>query len=481
MTFTKALTKETEFLHIIKTSVTDIRFWLFVFFLIRLETIDLPPLDEHAWRQCITLGVAKSYLEVDSNFLEPKTVICDSREGILAQEFPILNYIIFLLWKLFGINNWTFRIFNLSVASFGLYYFYRLVSRLFDKYVGFASTIVFGVSVAFMYARKAMPDVFAVSLCIIGIEYGYRYLERKTLKNILLFTFFLSLGLLSKMPAAVILPFGLFLFSFRKDQIRSNIVLLIGGSTALTFMILWYFVWVKWAEDAYHFPLFYPTTLKEGYAQLLAMKADFILRFYPIALTGNISFFSCILGLLAAIYIKNTKILAIFGLSILILVFFMLKTGGVFAGHTYYIIPFVPAMSLLAGYGIALLKKYQWFFYTFLLLLSTEAIVKHKSDFFIPSEDKKYLRLVEISDKCIPAKSRILVNGGNGQPRMMYFANRRGWTVDDRMKDTSWVNGESTVGLHYMIIDKSKWQDSISYKVLYDDPDYRVYKVINDE
>ncbi len=63
---------------------------------------------------------------------------------------------------------------------------------------------------------------------------------------------------------------------------------------------------------------------------------------------------------------------------------------------------------------------------------------------------------------------------------MMYLANRRGWAVDDKMKDTAWINGESTVGLHYMIIDKSKWHDTIPYKVLYDDFDFRIYKVVKD-
>jgi Dolichyl-phosphate-mannose-protein mannosyltransferase len=195
--------------------ITDIRFWLFVFFVIRLETINIPPLDEHAWRQCITLGVAKNYLEVDATFYEPKTVICDSREGILAQEFPILNYLIFILWKIFGLHNWIFRLLVLTVSTAGLFYYYHLIKRLFNHNVSQAATIVFSVSVAFMYARKAMPDVFAISLCIIAIEFGYRYLESKKIKDLLIFIVLLTLGLLSKMPAAVVIPLGLHLIQWQ--------------------------------------------------------------------------------------------------------------------------------------------------------------------------------------------------------------------------------------------------------------------------
>src|SRR6185503_6578718 len=107
----------------------------------------------------------------------PRTIICDSREGILAQEFPLYNYSIAILWKIFGQQNWCFRLFNLIIASIGLYYFSKISKRFMDDKGALFSTVIFGVSVAFMYARKAMPDVFAVSLVIIGVEFGWKYLE----------------------------------------------------------------------------------------------------------------------------------------------------------------------------------------------------------------------------------------------------------------------------------------------------------------
>ncbi|MEZ4909546.1 MAG: glycosyltransferase family 39 protein [Saprospiraceae bacterium] len=466
-----------KYINIIKSSFLDIRFWLFIFFLIRLETINLPPLDEHSWRQCITLGVAKSYLEVDPCFFEPKTVICDSRDGILAQEFPILNYIIFLLWKVFGINNWSYRILNLVVATLGVYYFYNIVKRLFDVKTALASAIVFTVSVAFMYARKAMPDVFAVSLCLIGIEYGYRYIEKGKAKDFIFFVGMLSIGLLAKMPAAMVLPFGLFLITFKKEKRNRELVILGGGIVSVLLMAAWYFIWVPWAEMTYQFRLFFPTNFHEGFTQVYQMRSDFFQRFYPIALTSRLAFFFCIVGLLWSLFKINGKMLLLFFFSLVILVFFVLKTGAVFAGHVYYIIPFVPIMSLLAGYGISLTAKLDLIYLVLLFIISIEAVVAHKPDFFIESKNKKYLRLTELADTYIPKDKRILVNGGNGQPWMMYFTGRRGWTVDDRMKDTSWVKGESTVGLRYMLIDKAKWQDSIAFPVIYDDADFRIYKV----
>ncbi|MEY3421737.1 MAG: hypothetical protein RIR48_2033 [Bacteroidota bacterium] len=459
--------------------LTDIRIWIFILFLLRLETINLPPLDEHSWRQCITLGVARNYAEVDATFWEPKTVISDSRNGILAQEFPILNYLIYILWSIFGEHNWVFRSLVLLVSSFGLYYFYLLLKRLFNHHIAFGTVIVFAVSIAFTYARKAMPDVFSVSLCIIAIEYAYRYKEQPGIRNGIIFTTLMALGLLSKMPAAMVLPFGFWLIDFSEQSKKKSINIILMGGLAVFAMALWYWVWVPWAEKAYQFRLFFPTSLAEGYKQLAENYVDLRLRFYPSALTSTISFVFCIAGLVAALIKKEKKVLLLFLSSTFILIFFMLKTGSVFSGHKYYIIPFVPMMSLLAGYGISFLSNRTYLFYGVLVIISFEAIIEHKKDFFVHADDKKYLRLESITDKHVPKSDRILVNSGEGQPWMMYMAHRRGWTVTDRMKDTAWVNGESSVGLKYILIDKGKWKDTIPYPVLYDDIDFRLYKVKN--
>ena len=458
--------------------LTDIRFWIFVLFLIRLETIDLPPLDAHSWRQCITLGVARDYHEVDATFWEPKTVICDSREGILAQEFPVLNYLIFIFWTIFGEHNWVFRLIMLITSSMGLFFFYNLIKRIFNQHIAFGAVIVFGVSVAFIYSRKAMPDVFSVSLCIIALEYAYRFKDNPSYVNGIMFTTLLTLGLLSKMPAAVLLPFGWWLLDFSKCETKKTFKIIGMGAIAIFSMYLWYWVWVPWAENTYQFRLFFPTSLSEGYDQLMSDVTDLKKRFYPIALTSKISFLFCVAGFILIFLKKEKKLLLLLLLSSVVMVFFMLKTGRVFSGHDYYIIPFVPMMSLLAGYSISYFSKWNYLFYIILVIISIEAISYHKKDFFISGENKKYLRLASITDKYVKKTDRILVNSGEGQPWMMYFAKRRGWAVTDRMKDTSWVNGESTVGLKYLLIDKQKYQDSIPYPVLYDDEDFRLYEVV---
>lgn len=454
----------------------DVRFWILVLFLVRLENINLPPLDEHAWRQTITLGVARNYLEIDPNFFHPRTVLCDSRAGILAQEFPLFNYAIAMLWKVFGTQSWVFRIFSLLVASVGLFYFSKVARRFTGEKGALYATVIFGVSVAFMYARKGMPDVFAVSLALIGVEYGWRYLEEKKSAQLGLFVFFAALGMLCKMPASCVM--GLLAAPLMTgDADRLSKSRFVGaGVLAVATMGAWYFVWVPWSEKVHQFPLFYPTSIAEGWQQLVAMKDDTIARFYPIALTSRLAFLFCLVGLVWMFWKVNKPLMWAFAGSSALLIGLMLKAGGTFSGHVYYIIPYVPTMALLAGYGLAEVIKNQWLQLALLMAIAIEAIAEHKRDFFIPWQEQKYLKLEKIVDQYVPKDDRILVNNLEGCPKMMYFAHRRGWTVTDRMKDSSWVIGEETVGMHFLVIERSRWQDTLPFPKLYEDNEFQVYK-----
>jgi len=464
----------------IKTLLFDVRLWIVVLFLIRLENIDLAALDEHSWRQTITLGVARNYMEVDANFFHPRTVICDSRGGILAQEFPLYNYLVFLLWKVFGAHNWCFRLLSLVVASVGLFAFSKIARRLTDERAALFATVMFGVSIAFTYGRKAMPDVFAVSLVLMGLDWGWRYLEEKKGWQLALFFVFSALGMLCKMPAACVMALFVWPVLNRETENGVRFKLIGAGALATAAMAAWYFIWVPWAEKTYGFPLFYPQSFAEGWKQLVDMRHDTFARFYPIALTSKIAFGFCVIGLAWAIWKKNWPILLTFGLSAAVLFFFMLKAGLTFAGHVYYIIPFVPMMALLAGYGLSQTIRSWMIQFLVITAIATEAIYHHKTDFFIPWQDQKYLKLEKITDAHVPRDSRILVNNLEGNPMMMYFAHRRGWTVTDRMKDTAWLNGEATVGLHYVIIERSRWHDSLPYPKLYEDNEFQIYKIKKD-
>ena len=84
-------------------------------------------------------------------------------------EFPFLNLLIALAIALFGPEHGYGRLIVLVVSTIGVHSFYRLVQRGMNGRVAFYASLLLSVSLWFMYSRKIMPDVFALSWGIVGL------------------------------------------------------------------------------------------------------------------------------------------------------------------------------------------------------------------------------------------------------------------------------------------------------------------------
>src|SRR6478609_1464119 len=114
------------------TMFTDVRFWIALFFVGRLYGITNPPLEAAStWRQTDALMIARNFYETDSNILYPRVDVAGTLTGIVGVEFPLYNYLIFLVSLLFGFESWYGRIINLIITSIGTYYFYKLIKNYF--------------------------------------------------------------------------------------------------------------------------------------------------------------------------------------------------------------------------------------------------------------------------------------------------------------------------------------------------------------
>ena len=125
-------------MNLIRTMLRDIRFWIVVFFILRLVGITNPPLETgHNWRQSLTCMIARNFLEIDNTILYPRIDMAGEKTGIIGSEFPFFNYLIYLISELFGYEHWYGRLINLSISSLGIWYFYRLAKEYFSREIAF--------------------------------------------------------------------------------------------------------------------------------------------------------------------------------------------------------------------------------------------------------------------------------------------------------------------------------------------------------
>jgi hypothetical protein len=122
----------------------DIRFWIVFFFLIRMYGITFPPLEVgHNWRQTDGLMIARNFYERSPNIFYPTVDVAGEKTGIVGCEFPILNYLIYLLSLIFGYQHWYGRIIVLIFSSLGILFFYKVIKKKFTESVAFNASKYF--------------------------------------------------------------------------------------------------------------------------------------------------------------------------------------------------------------------------------------------------------------------------------------------------------------------------------------------------
>lgn len=441
----------------------DIRFWLIFFFLIRLYGITNPPLDAaHNWRQTTVTMVARNYLEMDDRFLYPRIDVGGEKTGITGMEFPILNYLIFLIAKIFGYEHWYGRIINLVISTLGVWYFFKIIKTYFSQNHAFSSSVLLLGSIWFAYSRKIMPDTFAVSLVFIGIYYGLLYLTKKQ-NWVYLFVYFVftTLGILSKLPMGYLLMvFAVPLFS-KEVSLKSKTIFISVNVISITMVGWYYFIWVPFLTNFYglkHF--FMGKSMLLGALEIWENLPLVLEKYYldSIHITGFILFIG---GCVVAFKNRRKQPAILYIVLLCSSVFFllMLKSGETFAIHSYYIVPFAPVMCFVAGYAASGLKP-KWM-YVVLIVVVLENVLNWQHDLRIKSQYAKFENLEKDLDKYAKRTDLIFVNS-NEVPTLLYFAHRKGWSDrNEKIQRTEYTDSLRKLGLKFIVISKEAFGSKI--------------------
>lgn len=455
----------------------NIKFWLFLFFLIRLFHITDPPLEvSHNWRQTTVTMAARNFYESGPAVLYPRIDIAGDKTGITGMEFPILNYLIYLVSLVFGYDHWYGRLINLLVSTIGIWFFYKLIKKYFDRDTAFLSAIVLLFSIWFHFSRKIMPDTFSFSLMIASVYYGTAYFEEKRPRYLMLYGSLLLIAVLSKLPSGYALViFALFFFNPDYDR-KTKLYFFAVTLIALLPVCAWYFYWVPHLNKVFGFSHFYMgSSLQNGFIELKDHLFATCSKFFDNALK-YVGFLFFITGIFYAIKNKHTTMLYVSGITTLSFLVLMLKAGFAFHHHNYYIIPFVPVMALLCGYGLLQLKK-PGLRYLVLGIICLEGFLNNQDDFFIKPDMAQILHLEKDLDSCSSRNDLILINSGN-VPTPMYFAHRKGWvSFNDSIADKPYLDKMKKRGLKYIVILKKAFGEELKldYPYSVNNADYTIY------
>jgi hypothetical protein len=218
-------------------------------------------------------------------------------------------------------------------------------------------------------------------------------------------------------------------------------------------------------------------SMRIGAGELWLHMDQTLSKFYEVALKF-IAFAFLLFGLYKAISNKNKKIVYILSLGFLGFLPIMLKGGFTFYHHSYYIIPFVPIMALLSGYGIAEIKN-KIAVKVVLVCIGIEGTLNHIDDFVLRENYKPILSLETAMDKVSSPNELTLINSG-AYPTPLYFAHRKGWVAfNGQIQNPKYVDSLVHLGLKNIVVMKHVFGDDLllPYKEVYNDSAIRIYSL----
>ena len=455
-------------------------FWIVLFFVVRLYGITLPPLEvAHNWRQTTVTMVARNFMETDANIFYPRIDFAGDKSGITGMEFPLLNYLIYLVSLVFGYDHWYGRLINLVVSSLGTWYFYLLVKKYFHRRVAFPATLILLSSLWFAYSRKIMPDTFSISLILMGIYAGSNYLDRNASWRTLAGSFILlMLGTLSKLPSACLIGVFLPLLMSRQTELKRRIIVVVIISLAMIPSVIWYFIWVPHLVETYGFwHFFMGKSMAQGLSEIIQLWEPSLKNFYEHSLKF-IGFGVFLTGLFFAFRRKEWKIVWVFMVVFIPFLVILLKAGQTFAHHSYYMLPFVPVMALVAGYALSLIGK-QWITTLLLAGIVMEGLLNQMHDFRVKDKEMPVVALESVLDRVSMSSDLILINSGD-YPTPMYFAHRKGWiSSNEHISNEGYREELISKGLKYIVILKRTFGSDIALpeEIVFTDENYTIYRV----
>ncbi len=469
--------KDSSLMRYLRKAAGNIGFWIIIFFLIRLVGIFNPPLETvHNWRQTFTCMIARNFLESSPNILYPQVDTSGSQPGYVGSEFPIFNYIIFIISLIFGYQHWYGRLLNLIISSAGIYFFSLLTEKISDRKTALASGIILLSSIWFSFSRKIMPDTFSISLVITGLYFCYVFIKKGSKLHLWIFILFASMGILAKIPAIVYLCLLVIPLASKNQSAYIREGLLMGIFVILIITSTWYLYWVPRLVETYGNQLYWSRTIGEGFMELIRNWKGTLEKFYFSSFYSFTAFACFLAGIFFIIKDKKKYLISAFLLFCFAFGIFMIKSGSVFSTHSYYILPFTPVMAIIGGYAISHIPSR--FYFIPLIVIALEGILNQQHDFFIKKSELYKLNLEQIADSLGNRDDLFIVND-KGSPQILYFTHRKGWTVNNEtITDEQAINAFIEKGADYLLIDKKSFENKLlKYPEVFQNDKIMIYKL----
>jgi len=412
-------------------------------FVVRLIGIDQPFTDPWSWRQSDVAAIARNYLENGFHFTKPQIDWAGNQPGYVGTEFPILPFVAALFYRSAGVQEWIGRIEGVLFFVAALPSFFGLVRRIFGEVVAVWATFFYAFAPLSIVASRAfMPDVPSLSLAIVGMYFFLRWAEEEKLGWLIWSAVLLSLGLLIKVPTAIVGAPLLYLAVTAVYDRRNSSKAGVGGHRPPLQGLaarweLWFFAAVVLVPSAVWYwhahriaERFYPHHFF-GAGGFRIMSVAWYWQLLRQTVFSSLSLTLFVLAIFGAVIAPRGKYTRVFHWWLAAMLLFVVL-AGYGNRHQWYQLPLVPIAAVFAACACA------WFatqtrFPKKLLGLGAVLVVASFAvssffcvqPFYRPASAS--LRDLGIELNEATTANALIVAATDGDPTVFYYAHRKGW------------------------------------------------------
>ncbi|MEL7535134.1 MAG: glycosyltransferase family 39 protein [Bacteroidota bacterium] len=331
--------------------------------------LDQPPQSMHKWRQTDSASFAWNYYTASPNLFKPQFHNLYNEQKAAA-EFPILYWIVGMLYRLFQPHHAWFRGLQLLIVFSGFWALFKLANLYLADHLWsmIYMLLLAGSPLLHFYANGFIPDSPVFALCCWGAYAFFFHLQQHAFSSLTWAILAFCLAAMMKASSVGCLGVAGILLLYEAKQSShlwlrqrttwTKVGLLLG---AMGLILLWY-IYATWYSTGFerghfgHIIKAFGLLAKEQRLEIWHYLSQFHLPFFYSPLCGTLILFISIVPLLAIS--KSDKKLwiasAFLLLSMLVYGYYFYWLMGI---HDYYLLAFLPLIALALLHGLVVLQR----------------------------------------------------------------------------------------------------------------------------
>lgn len=452
--------------------------WLLLFCIIIMlsSLLHIPYLSKdlmgkHVWRQAQTQSTIDNFYEEDMNILNPRQNERFNSNGIFRMEFPLMQWMIAVSYKISGEHLMITRLWMLVIGFCTIGGMYKLLSSVFrNTILAMMGAWAFCWSPDFFYYTiNPLPDNLALCFSVWGIALFFSWCNKQKNSFLLLSGLLLSLATLCKLPFVLYftVPFAYFIKAIKTNGLTKEII-----SDALTTFVLvllpfaWYVpVIARWEGNGIVQGVL---NSKTGLLTII----DYVLYHLYSTLPELLLNYATVPFFTASIYFllkrkaftdRRFTMFAIWGLAVA--AYFLFEINMIEKVHDYYLFPFYPLLFILVGYGVFHLYQHKrvgkYITLVLLIVLPVTSWLRMKNAWNEnnPGFNKELLNYKKDLQKAVPDNALCVAGNDYTHNVFFYYIHKKGWNFDNDNYDAIKLNKAIQGGAKYLYSDSRKFDE----------------------